>query len=355
MKLRFKDQEVSDAYCILCFLISIIIAYSIFIYIRVDNRIVDDSLLPLSTPIGYVEYISFESRDQYDFIYSSFTNRPIIHSELYLPNKLKVHKGPLMIALHGSQGFMDYHEYYLRKLLEDGVAVLKIYSFISRGVSKTVGGQNSVTMQMMIADIFFSVKHLKEQTRHEFSKVGVFGFSLGGGAAIYSGWNPNHWKTIWPQINDIKLDLHIGFYPPCFIYPTKEVNLWTDKRMEILIGDQDVWTPAYACNKLVGMATESTRNIYLSVYSNAHHAFDTNIPLQLLPNAYSFENCSFHITKNMKTIDENGIIFGNAKNRTMAFAKCARKGVTYVGTKDMQQRNQVRKKFFRLVQQNLII
>ena len=63
--------------------------------------------------------------------------------------------------------------------------------------------------------------------------------------------------------------------------------------MHILIGAEDDWTPAAACEDLVPKMIASGTNIGIEVYANSHHSFDKNASIKFHENAYSTTECRF--------------------------------------------------------------
>ena len=228
---------------------------------------------------------------------------------------------PLIIAVAGSNGWSDHHYDYLEMYRENGIATFELCSFQSRGVSSTVGTQIEVTTAMMILDSYMSFEALAILPNIDSKNIGITGWSLGGGVALFSAWKP-----INNAINqDVKFAAHLPIYPPCIVTP----NLldFGESPIHILIGELDNWTPAEACQELVDRADN---NIDLTIYEGAHHSFDGNANISVNENGYILEDCRFR----MKS---DGTILMNFFNLPMTHPllqkiglfMCARRGPTY--------------------------
>ena len=67
---------------------------------------------------------------------------------------------PVIIGVAGSAGWGEHHYGYLERYLKMGFAVFSLHSFKSRGVESTVGEQLTVTIPMMIYDVFRALNKL---------------------------------------------------------------------------------------------------------------------------------------------------------------------------------------------------
>lgn len=204
------------------------------------------------------------------------------------PNK----KYPLIIGVAGSLGWRQHHLDYLKMYQEYGFATFELNSFKSRGVTSTVGSQVEVTIATVILDAYRALDGLAEHPRIDIDRVAISGWSLGGGVALFSGWDP--------ILNALgqrhRFVAHLAFYPPCFVNP---LNLgFTNAPMHILIGGADNWTPAAACKQLVDRLAANNINIDITVYAEAHHGFDSETPVQQNNQGYSFKDCLFDLTTN---------------------------------------------------------
>ena len=210
-----------------------------------------------------------------------YTPQITIDAELYLPEG----EGPFgcVVAHHGSKGWATHHSDHIENWIDAGLSVCKVNSFASRGIDSTVDDQLSVTHAMMLVDAFSTRSVLSRDPR--IGKIGIAGWSLGGTVALYSAWSP---------IVDIlgsNFDAHLPFYPAAHIRP--EIQNWSDSPILILHGDVDDWTPI----RLVEELMTQLPNAILHSYPGAHHGFDSEKELTLLPKAVRLRKRTARINK----------------------------------------------------------
>ncbi|MBT3796230.1 MAG: hypothetical protein HOF97_01735 [Candidatus Marinimicrobia bacterium] len=243
---------------------------------------------------------------------------------------LKLPKGegpfPLIIGVAGSLDWGEHHLEYLDMYRSMGIATFELQSFSSRGIKSTVGSQVNVTTAMMVLDAYKALETLTEHPMINKEKVAITGWSLGGGVALFSGWEP-----LFRKINPkIKFAAHLSIYPPCIAQP--ENLKFTDAPMHILIGELDNWVPAKACEELVPKMQNIGVNINLTVYPESHHSFDRDTPLVTREDAYRTVDCRFKLR-------DDGTVIMNFLNIPMTtpfrqkigLALCAKRGTTMGG------------------------
>lgn len=238
-------------------------------------------------------------------------------------------KFPLIIALAGSKGWAEHHTEYLQMYREMGIATFEVNSFKSRNVTSTVGSQIAVTTAMMILDSYKALEVLSNHPNINSNKIAITGWSLGGGVALYAGWEP-----LRKAINSThSFAAHLSFYPPCIVEP---LNLnFTSAPIRILIGELDNWTPADPCVELVSKLQNSGTDINVTVYPESHHSFDRDSDPIIDPEGYVLTNCRYKMK-------DDGTILTNRLNfpiRTPFFQKislafCAKRGPMYGGNID---------------------
>ena len=242
-------------------------------------------------PEDIVERLQIQSRSPFEIhhILTGLEKSPetIVEAELYVPEG----EGPFgcVIALHGSRGWASHHQDHIDGWLNSSLAVCKVNSFSSRSIISTVDDQLSVTHAMMLVDAFSTRSVLVQDPR--IGRIGIAGWSLGGTVALYSAWSP---------IIDIlgsAFDAHLPFYPAAHIRPV--IQNWSKSSILILHGDIDDWTPLHFVEGL----TPQLPNATLHVYPGAHHSFDSEKELTLLPKAV-------HLRKRTARIDKNGYMSG---------------------------------------------
>ena len=274
------------------------------------------------------EIVRFSSKNPFN-IYDIFHNiNDIPNQEVFgiltVPNGEG--KYSLVIGVAGSHGWADHHYGYLERYLEMGIAVLSLHSFKSRKVESTVGEQLSVTMAMMIFDVFMALHTLSQDARIDPDHVGITGWSLGGGVALFSAWKPI--QTILSP--EYKFAAHLPIYPPCMAKP--EIMEFTNAPIHILIGELDNWVPAQPCVELVNDMRKLGYKGDITVYPDSHHSFDRDQGIMLLENAYSFTDCRLTLTEEgVVRANSIGLPLSTPMLQKIGLAFCADKGATYGG------------------------
>ena len=278
------------------------------------------------------EIIRFESANPYTFndIMTDLEDQEIqeVFGVLRFPEVASEEKLPVVLGVAGSLGWREHHLDYLEQYRKQGMATFELKSFQSRGITSTVGSQSEVTMAAMVLDAYRALEALSKHPRVDANRIAITGWSLGGGVTLFSAWLP-----LKEAINkELSFAAHLALYPPCFVTP---INLSFSKApMHILIGAADNWTPAAPCEELVKLL-ESTNDIGVTVYENAHHGYDSEIPVQENEKGYSFTDCRFELNDEgdvlMNTL---GIAMNNSFLQKLGFAFCAKKGVSIGGNKE---------------------
>ena len=249
-------------------------------------------------------------------------------SENYSSNKPL----PLVMGVAGSKGWSEHHYKYMHNYLENGFATFTLHSFKSRNVFSTVGEQISATTAMLVYDSFTALKEIHKNPKIDSSRIGITGWSLGGGVALFTAWKP-----LKDQISpDHAFAAHLPIYPPCFVKPE---NLeFTDAPIHILIGDSDDWVPADACTDLV--ESSNLENLNITTYPNSHHSFDREQDIIYVEDAYSFTECRLKLTDDgiVRTKDL-GIPLSNSVLQKVVLAFCAERGAHYGGDDKARERS----------------
>ena len=294
-------------------------------YKEIDiNNTIDEVMLGLK---NNQELIIVNSKNPFNF-YDIFErideiSNQKVYAILTKPDTIGVF--PLIIGVAGSAGWDDHHFSYLKRYLNKGFAVMSLHSFKSRKITSTVGEQISVTIPMIVYDAFMLLKEVSRYKNILIDKVGITGWSLGGGVALFTAWSPIQ-EAISPNL---MFAAHLPFYPPCMIIPSE--LRFTNKPVHILAGELDDWVPSDACNELTEAANELNYKIGLTVYKDASHSFDRTTDVVLNSNAYSFKNCRMKLTSDGIVTLNNGFKLSTPALQKIGLAFCAEKGAHWGG------------------------
>ena len=251
---------------------------------------------------------------------------------LTVPENAKGEKIPLVIGVAGSKGWGSHHFEYLQMYQDAGIATLQLQSFKSRGVTSTVGTQNTVTIPMVILDSYRALEKLSEYSMIDIDNVAITGWSLGGGVSLFSGWKP-----LMDAINSpYTFAAHLPMYPPCFAEPS--IVEFTDSPIHIQIGELDEWTPAEPCIDLVGLMQENGIDIDITVYEGAHHSFDRDQEIIVAEGGYSFKDCRFKMNDDGAVLmNYFGIPMTNWFTQMIGFGMCASRDPKFGGHPESRQ------------------
>ena len=279
------------------------------------------------------EIVVFDSKNPFNF-YDIFNRiEEISYQQVYgiltKPDSIGVF--PLIIGVAGSAGWGDHHYGYLERYVQNGFAVFSLHSFKSRNVESTVGEQLSVTIPMIIHDAFKALNQLSSDPQIDVQRTGIIGWSLGGGVALFSGWEPIQ-KIISPNLH---FAAHLPFYPPCMIMPDELKMI--DAPMHILAGELDDWVPAAACEELVEAAKNAGYDIGITIYPGASHSFDRKMDVILDKKAYSFTECRMKLAKDGVVQLLNGFPLSTPILQKIGLSFCAEKGAHWGGDKHAKE------------------
>ncbi|HTQ32615.1 MAG TPA: dienelactone hydrolase family protein [Stellaceae bacterium] len=110
-------------------------------------------------------------------------------------------------------------------------------------------------------------------------KIGVLGWSQGGGVVLTSIGEPNRLGWSPPDFRAA-----VAFYPGACRNDRQPAGWTTHIPLLVLQGEADVWTPAEPCKAFVDGAVARGATAEIVLYPGAYHAFDSpNVPRRELP------------------------------------------------------------------------
>jgi dienelactone hydrolase len=170
-----------------------------------------------------------------------------------------------------------------------GVATFVIDSFTARGIVNTGNDQAQLGRLAMIVDAYRALALLSQHARIDPERIALMGFSRGGQAALYASvvrFQRMHGAT------GPAFAAYIPFYPDCrttFLNDNDVAN----KPIRIFHGSADDYSPVDACRPYVERLRTAGKDIQLTEYADAHHAFDERAlkePVKL-PKAQTTRRC----------------------------------------------------------------
>jgi dienelactone hydrolase len=193
---------------------------------------------------------------------------------------------------------------WARELREAGYVIVIPDSFTARGHAGGVctnpsPSRNDVAPARRVPDAYAALASLRTLPYVDGSRIGILGGSHGGSTTLASVVAPEGEREPLAQEKRTGFSAAVALYPSC----AARLGGWRTSRQAgeagsttsyvgvykpvapllILIGENDDWTPAEPCRKLVEIARQAGYPVSIKVYPGAHHSFDSNFPVRYDP------------------------------------------------------------------------
>jgi dienelactone hydrolase len=200
---------------------------------------------------------------------------------------------PAVVGLHGCSGMASFASGAIRPIYREwaaeltrrGYAFLLVDSFRPRNqgeMCSTLGFDLDI-YRSRPKDAYGALWYLQAQPFVRGDRIGLVGWSQGGGVTLFSiGAQSLGRPATLPQ-GDFRVA--VAFYPgSCNIQ--RQPGDWTTRiPLLVLMGAEDVWTPAAPCKTFLDGAIGRGAPVETLIYPGAYHAFDApNQPRLELPN-----------------------------------------------------------------------
>jgi dienelactone hydrolase len=202
------------------------------------------------------------------------------------PSRARV---PAVVLVHGSGGLGGSMDRWAQELNGIGVAAFLMDSFTGRGVAETVTDQERVSHLTMIADSYRALALLSKHPMIDPARIAIMGFSKGGAVALGASLTRFQRMHAPPGV---EFSAYIPFYAPCFISYLEDTQV-SDRPIRLFHGSDDDWVPAAPCREYVAKLRPLGKDIQMTEYAGARHAFDSpRTPAVLeLPDAQNPARC----------------------------------------------------------------
>jgi dienelactone hydrolase len=197
---------------------------------------------------------------------------------------------PAIVGLHGCSGMFSratgaispiYRE-WAAELNRHGYVFLLVDSFRPRHADElcSVQGFDLGLYRSRPKDAYGALWYLQAQPFVRGDRIGLIGWSQGGGAALFSIGNRSLGRPETLPQGDFRAA--VAFYPgSCNI--ERQPSDWTSRiPLLVLMGAEDVWTPTAPCKTFLDGAIGRGAAIEMQIYPAAYHGFDA-------PNQYRLE------------------------------------------------------------------
>ena len=196
-----------------------------------------------------------------------------------------------VIFLHGcgglfsrASGFIHPRELdWARELNQRGYVVLMVDSFGPRNQGEMCS-QRGFDREVYLKrphDAYGALLFLQAQSYVRPDRIGVIGWSEGGGAVLYAIRAQSLGRPAQLPQGDFRAA--VVFYPASC--DERRQQGWTSAiPLLVPLGAEDVWTPAAPCKELLDSAAARGSRVEMQIYPGAYHGFDrANSPIREFP------------------------------------------------------------------------
>ncbi len=218
---------------------------------------------------------------------------------------------PVVVMIHGSGGMGPNIEFWTRELNAMGVSTFALDGFTGRGLTNVNKDQAALGRLNMILDAYRMLDVLAKHPRVDPSRIVVMGFSRGGQAALFASVLRFH--RAWNR-SGIEFAAYIPFYPDCMTTYRGDTEI-ADRPIRIYHGTPDDYNPVGVCKTYVERLRAAGRDVTLTEYPNAAHAFDNPLGSKAptaVKGAQTVRNCRIRE-------DDAGQLVNTATNRPFTY------------------------------------
>ncbi len=180
---------------------------------------------------------------------------------------------PVVVMIHGSGGMGANIDLWTRDFNEMGISTFALDGFTGRGLTSVNTDQALLGRLNMILDAYRMLDILAKHPRVDPSRIALIGFSRGGQATLFASLKRFH--QLWNK-SGIEFAAYLPFYPDCMTTYLSNTDV-ADRPIRIFQGTPDDYNPVAPCKAYVAQLRVAGRDVQLTEYPNASHAFD--VPL----------------------------------------------------------------------------
>ena len=192
---------------------------------------------------------------------------------------------PAVVFMHGcgglfARGAVQSREAdWMARLTAAGYAVLMVDSFGPRGQGEmcTAAHQDVSIYAKRARDAYGALAFLQARPDIRPDRIAVIGWSQGGGTVLHTVGTPSYGRPMAMTQPDFRAA--VAFYP-AQCSDRAESAVWTTAvPLLVLLGTDDVWIGAPACQRWLGGVSGRGAAVALQMYQGAAHDFDfPNLP-----------------------------------------------------------------------------
>jgi len=199
---------------------------------------------------------------------------------------------PAIVGLHGCSGMFvrgtsalwPTYQAWGPELARYGFMFLLVDSFGPRrhGEMCSIDGFDLDIYRRRPRDAYGALAYLQAQPFVRRDRIGLAGWSQGGGATLYAIGRQSPLRPSNPMPADFRAA--VAFYPGACNEERQTTSWSTATPLLVLMGAEDVWTPMAPCQQLLNGAAGRGNAVETVVYPGAYHGFDApNQPRRELP------------------------------------------------------------------------
>jgi dienelactone hydrolase len=178
---------------------------------------------------------------------------------------------PVVVLMHGSGGVGPNVGLWVTDLNAMGISSFVIDGFTGRGLTGTSTNQAQLGRLNFILDIYRALEILSKHPRVDPARIALMGFSRGGQAALYASVRRFH--QMWNK-SGIDFAAYLPFYPDCSTSYLEDSDV-SQSPVRIFGGTIDDYNPIARCKPYVQRLKTAGRDVTITEYPNASHAFDS--------------------------------------------------------------------------------
>jgi dienelactone hydrolase len=197
---------------------------------------------------------------------------------------------PVVMLQHGSGGMAANIEMWAREFNAMGVSTFALDGFSGRGLTQVNTNQALLGRLNFILDIYRALEVLAKHPRVDSQRIALMGFSRGGQAALYA--SLKRFNKMWNK-SGIEFAAYIPFYPDCATTFVSDTDI-ADRPIRIFGGTPDDYNPIALCKAYVERLKVAGKDVQLTEYPNAPHAFDNPlgpVPAAVITGGQSVRHC----------------------------------------------------------------
>lgn len=197
-----------------------------------------------------------------------------LHGTLYLPDNVSA-PCPAVIVVHGTMGIDARGSFYRQAILKAGIAFFEVDFRTGVYTNATNRPQNETFVPMAFA----ALKELRKVAAIDPGRIGIMGFSLGGGVTVRTAFENN--RKMWLG-DEQGFAAHAAFYPVCKPIEKRLEESGgglTKAPMIIFYGTEDAYGEGTAVPGFKRLLAQKYGFELTTVeYSGVHHGFNRNEP-----------------------------------------------------------------------------